>query len=394
MSKVRVLVGTRKGAFILTSDGKRQNWEVSGPHFAGWEIYHMKGSPADPNRIYVSQTSAWFGQIIQRSDDGGKTWSTPGSGPEELQSSDGMPKGESNKFVYDTSPGTGKPITTHQWYDGTQHPWEFKRVWHLEPSLAEPDTVYAGVEDAAIFKSTNGGQTWEELPGLRGHGTGPKWQPGAGGMCLHTIVLDSKDPKRMFIAISAAGAFRTDDGGKTWKPINRGLKSQYIPDPNAEIGHCVHRIAAHKSRPNVLFMQKHWDVMRSDDAGDNWREVSGNLPTDFGFVIDVHAHEPETIYVVPIKSDSEHFPLEGKLRVYRSKTGGNEWEPLEKGLPQKDCYVNVLRDAMAVDSLDKCGIYFGTTGGQVYASNDAGGTWNAIVRDLPAVVSVEAQTLK
>ena len=390
MSQVRVLAGTRKGAFILTSDGKRQKWSVSGPHFAGWEIYHMKGSPADPNRIFASQTSGWFGQIIQRSDDGGKTWTTPGGGP--TTTPEGMPKGESNKFVYDASPTTGKPLTTHQWYDGTQHPWEFKRVWHIEPSLNDPDTVYAGVEDAAIFRSTDGGHTWQELAGLR-DAHGPKWQPGAGGMCLHTILPDPSNPNRMFIAISAAGAFRTDDAGKTWKPINRGLHSQFMPDPTAEVGHCVHRIALHRSRPNVLFMQKHWDVMRSDDAGDSWHEVSGNLPTDFGFPIDVHAHEPETVYVVPIKSDSEHYPLEGKLRVYRSRSGGNDWEPLTKGLPQENCYVNILRDAMAVDSLDKCGIYFGTTGGQVYASADAGDTWAPIVRDLPAVLSVEVQTL-
>ena len=393
MSTVRVLVGTRKGAFILTSDGKRQKWDVSGPHFAGWEMYHLKGSPADPNRIYASQTSGWFGQIIQRSDDGGKTWHQPGTPPGEPAAPAGPPKGDSNKFAYDASPETGKPLTTHQWYDGTQHPWEFKRVWHLEPSLTDPNTVYAGVEDAAIFCSTDGGENWKELPGLRGHGTGPKWQPGAGGMCLHTIILDPSNPQRMWIAISAAGAFRTDDGGKTWKPINRGLRSQYIPDQDAEVGHCVHHVAMHPSRPGVLFMQKHWDVTRSDNAGDEWKEVSGNLPTDFGFAIDVHAHEPETIYVVPIKSDSEHFVHEGKLRVYRSRTGGNEWEALTKGLPQKDCYVNVLRDAMAVDSLDKCGIYFGTTGGQVYASADAGDSWNPIVRDLPAVLSVEVQTL-
>jgi photosystem II stability/assembly factor-like uncharacterized protein len=390
MSKVRVLVGTRKGAFILTADGKREKWDVSGPHFAGWEMYHLKGSPADPNRIYASQTSGWFGQIIQRSDDGGKTWHQPGTPPGE-QPAAGPPQAASNKFVYDAATA---PLTTHQWYDGTQHPWEFKRVWHMEPSLTDPNTVYAGVEDAAIFRSTDGGENWQELPGLRGHGTGPKWQPGAGGMCLHTIILDPGNPKRMWIAISAAGAFRTDDGGTTWKPINRGLRSQYIPDPNAEIGHCVHHIAMNPKRPGTLFMQKHWDVMRSDDAGDNWKEVSGNLPTDFGFVIDVHSHEPETIYVVPIKSDSEHFVHEGKLRVFRSRSGGNEWEPLTKGLPQKDCYVNVLRDAMAVDSLDKCGIYFGTSGGQVYASADAGDSWNPIVRDLPAVLSVEVQTLK
>ena len=391
MSKVRVLVGTKKGAFTLTSDGKREKWDVSGPHFAGWEIYHMKGSPVDPDRIYVSQTSSWSGQIIQRSSDGGKTWETPGGAPEK--SPQGWPMGQSNKFVYDTSSETGKPLTTHQFYDGTQHPWEFKRVWHLEPSLTDSNTVYAGVEDAAIFRTTDGATTWHELPGLRGHGTGPQWQPGAGGMCLHSVILDPKDPNRIYIAISAAGAFRTDDGGTTWKPINRGLRSQYIPDPDAQIGHCVHHIAMSPKKPGTLFMQKHWDVMRSDDAGDNWREVSGNLPTDFGFVIDVHAHEPETIYVVPIKSDGEHYPLDGKLRVYRSRTGGDEWEALTKGLPQENCYVNVLRDAMAVDKLDSCGVYFGTTGGQVYASANSGDNWAAIVRDLPAVLSVEVQTL-
>jgi photosystem II stability/assembly factor-like uncharacterized protein len=370
MSGIRVLVGTRKGAFVLTADGQRKHWNVSGPHFAGWEIYHLKGSPADPNRIYASQSSGWFGQTIQRSDDGGQTWQPVG-----------------NKFAYDG------PTGTHQWYDGTQHPWEFARVWHLEPSLSDPDTVYAGAEDAALFRSIDGGRSWQELAGLRRHETGPKWQPGAGGMCLHTIVLDPSNPLRMFIAISAAGTFRTDDGGQSWRPINRGLHSAQIPDPTAEVGHCVHRIAMHRSRPDVLFMQKHWDVMRSDDAGDSWHEVSGDLPTDFGFPIDIHPHEPDTIYVVPIKSDAEHFPLDGKLRVYRSRTGGNQWEPLTDGLPQSNCYVNVLRNAMSTDSLDPCGVYFGTTGGQVYASADAGDRWAPIVRDLPSVLSVEAQVL-
>ena len=386
MSGVRMLVGTRKGAFILTSDGKRQQWDISGPHFAGWEIYHLKGSPVDPNRIYASQTSGWFVQIIQRSDDGGKTWEVPGGAP--TPTPDGMPQGQSNKFVYEGEVGT------HKWYDGTQHPWEFKRIWHLEPSVTDPNTVYGGAEDAAIFKTVDGGQTWKELPGLR-KSKGNLWQPGAGGMCLHTIILDRSHPDRIFIAISAAGAFRTDDGGKTWRPITKGLKSQFeLPDPDAEVGHCVHRIAMHPSKPDVLFMQKHWDVMRSDNGGESWHEVSGNLPTDFGFPIDVHAHEPQTIYVVPIKSDSEHYPPNGKLRVYRSRSGGNEWEPLTKGLPQRDCYVNVLRDAMAVDSLEPCGVYFGTTGGQVYASADSGDSWNPVVRDLPGVLSVEVQTLR
>ena len=390
MSKVRVLVGTRKGAFLLSADGKRDKWEVSGPHFAGWEIYHMKGSPVDPDRIYVSQSSGWFGQLFQRSTDGGKTWHQPGVTDERPVQ---FPNKAPNRFLYDTTDASGAPLTTHQWYDGTQHPWEFKRVWHVEPSPTEVNTVYAGVEDAALFRSTDGGESWQELSGLRGHGTGPKWQPGAGGMCLHTVILDPANPGRIFIAISAAGAFRTDDGGKTWTPINKGLVSNFMPDPTAEIGHCVHHIAMNPARPNTLFMQKHWDVMRSDDAGDNWHEVSGNLPTDFGFCIDVHAHEPDTIYVVPIKSDSEHFPLDGKLQVFRSRTGGNEWEALTKGLPQKDCYVDILRDAMAVDTLDDCGIYFGTTGGQVYVSPDGGDTWQTIVHDLPPVLSVEVQTI-
>jgi Sortilin, neurotensin receptor 3, len=370
MTGVRALVGTRKGAFVLTSDGARKNWDVSGPHFGGWEIYHAKGSPADPDRLYLSQSTGWFGQQIQRSDDGGRSWQAVG-----------------NEFTYDGIPGT------HQWYDGTPHPWEFARVWHLEPSLHDPDTVYAGVEDAAMFRSVDGGQHWQELSGLRNHKTGSQWQPGAGGMCLHTILLDPTHQGRMFAAISAAGAFRSDDSGETWRPVNKGLQSEGIPDPDAEVGHCVHRIAMHPSRPDVLFMQKHWDVMRSDDAGATWREISGDLPTDFGFPISVHAHEPDTVYVVPITSDSLHYPPDGRLRVYRSRSGGNQWEPLTDGLPQVNCYVNVLRDAMDVDSLEDCGIYFGTTGGQVYASADSGNSWSAIVRDLPAVLSVEVQTL-
>ena len=370
MTGVRVLVGTRKGAFVLTADGSRRDWQVSGPHFAGWEIYHVAGSPADPNRLYASQSSGWFGQVVQRSDDGGRTWAPqPGT------------------FSYEGEVGP------HQYYDGTPRPWSFTRVWHFEPTREDPDTVYAGVEDAALFRTTDGGASWQELPALRQHRTGPDWAPGAGGMCLHTIILDPKKADRIYAAISAAGVFRSDDAGASWRPINQGLHSEGIPDQQAEVGHCVHHVAQHPDRPDVLYMQKHWDVMRSNDSGESWTEISGNLPTDFGFPIAVHAHEPDTVYVLPITSDANHVVMDGKLRVYRSRTGGHEWEPLTAGLPQQNCYVNVLRDAMAVDTLDECGLYFGTTGGQVYASADSGDSWAPIVRDLPAVLSVEVQTL-
>jgi len=370
MSGVRVLVGTRKGAFVLTSDGSRTSWDVSRPLFGGWEVYHVNGSPADPDRLYASQSNGWFGQVVQRSDDGGASWEAVG-----------------NDFAYLGDPGT------HQYYDGSSKRWKFTRVWSLNPAADDPDTVYAGVEDAALFRSTDGGQSWSELAGLRGHESGPSWAPGAGGLCLHTFLSHPDDPARMVVAISAAGVFSTDDGGGTWSPANRGLRSDFMPEPEADVGHCVHKIARHPSRPDVLFMQKHWDVMRSDDGGDSWREISGDLPSDFGFTIGVHAHEPDTVYVVPITSDELHYPPDGSLRVYRSRTGGDEWEPLTAGLPQANCYVNVLRDAMAIDAMDPCGVYVGTTGGQVYVSPDAGDRWTPIVRDLPAVLSVEVQTL-
>ncbi len=370
MAEVRVLVGTQMGAFGMTSDGARRDWKIEGPHFGGWEVMHVQGSPADPDRLYASQWTDWHGQVVQRSDDGGKSWEAVG-----------------NEFSYEGVTGT------HQWYDGTPHPWEFKRAWHLEPSPADPDTVYAGVEDAALFRSSDGGHTWTELAGLRTHSTGQDWAPGAGGMCLHAILIDPGNPQRMYVAISAAGAFRSDDAGASWHVATKGLSSNFLPEPEAPIGHCVHKLAMHPARPDTVFMQKHWDVCRTDDAGESWTEVSGNLPSDFGFAIAVHAHEPDTIFVVPILSDTEHYPPEGKLRVFRSRSGGNEWEALTKGLPQRNCYVDVLRDAMAVDSLDSCGIYFGTTGGQVYASADAGDTWNAIAEHLPRVSSVEVQTI-
>ena len=326
----------RKGAFILTSDGKRKSWKVSGPLFHGWEVYHMAGSPADPDRIYASQTSGWFGQVIQRSDDGGKTWETPGGGPEK--GPDGMPRGESNKFVYEGAAGT------HLWYDGTPRPWEFKRVWHLEPSLTIPTPSTPASRTPPSSAPPTAARPGRNCPACAVT-PGPKWQPGAGGLCLHTILIDPTNPKRIFIAISAAGSFRTDDGGKTWKPINHGLRSSYIPDPDAEVGHCVHRLAMHPSRPNTLFMQKHWDVMRTDDAGDTWHEISGNLPTDFGFATDcLTAHEPETIYVVPIvRATLGYFPPEVSCaRVSQSRTGCE----VHVGAHQRSAATGLLRQRL------------------------------------------------
>jgi hypothetical protein len=370
MGAVRVLVGTVKGAFVLTSDAGRTAWEVSEPLFGGWEIYHVNGSSSDPERLYASQSNGWFGQVIQRSDDGGRTWQAMDNG-----------------FSYASEPGTRLD------YDGSSRPWEFTRVWNLTPAPGDPDTVFAGAQDAALFRSTDGGGSWKELSGLRTHESAPQWAPGAGGLCLHTILPHPTDPSRMLVAISAAGVLATADGGVSWQPANRGLESDFLPEPEAEVGHCVHKLACHPDRPEVVFMQKHWDVMRSDDGGGSWYEISGDLPTDFGFAIDVHAHDPDTVYVVPITSDEQHYPPDGALRVYRSRTGGGEWEPLTDGLPQANCYVNVLRDAMAVDSLDPCGIYLGTTGGQVYVSPAEGDHWTPIVHDLPRVLSVEVQTL-
>jgi len=370
MAGVRLWVGTTKGLFVATSDEGRGAWTVDGPHFGGWQVMHAKASPAAPDRVWASVWTDWHGQVVHRSDDGGATWDTVG-----------------NEFAYEGDPGE------HPWYDGTPRPWTFKRIWHFEPSPDDPDTVWAGAEDAALFRTTDGGATWHEIAAFREGNDPAHWGPGAGGLCLHTLLLDPNGSGRMYAAVSAAGAFRSDDGGASWKLINAGLSSNYLPEPEAPVGHCVHNLAMHPSRPDTVFMQKHWDVCRSDDAGERWREVSGNLPSDFGFPIAVHPHEPETIYVVPILSDAEHYPPDGKLRVYRSRTGGESWEALTEGLPQANFRQNILRDAMSVDTLEPCGIYFGSTGGSLFASRDDGDSWTAVAEHLPRILSVEAQVL-
>ncbi|WP_201733267.1 sialidase family protein [Acidithrix sp. C25] len=371
MTEVRLLIGTKKGAFIIDSANGRSQWQIQGPLFGGWEIYHINASPLNKNLIYASQFNGWFGQVLQRSFDAGKTW-----------------EAVSNSFNYSGEP---KP---HLWYDGSSHLWEFAKVWNLSPSLFDEKTVFAGIEDAAIFVSHDAGESWGELHGLREHSTAGSWQPGAGGLCLHTVIQDPTNSNRIYVGISAAGAFKSDDAGLNWKPINKGLRADYLPDDDVEVGHCVHRLALHRSKPEVLFMQKHWDVMRSDDAGENWYEISGNLPSDFGFAIAVDYNNPETVYVIPIKSDSEHFPPDHQLRVYRSQSGGYDWQPMSKGLPQSHFYGNVLRGALSSDQCDPCGIYFGTTTGEIYASRDSGDSFMELASHLPSVLSVEAHTLE
>lgn len=370
MGGVRVLVGTAKGLFTATSDEARREWSMVGPEFGGWQVMHAKASPANPQRIWASVWTDWHGQVVHRSDDGGATWETVG-----------------NDFAYEGDPGE------HPWYDGTPRPWTFKRIWHFEPSPDEPDTVWAGAEDAALFKSTDGGASWSDVAAFRTGNTPEAWGPGAGGLCLHTILIDPNGSGRMYAAVSAAGALRSDDHGATWKLINDGLHSDYLPEPGAPVGHCVHNLAMHPANPDTVFMQKHWHVCRSDDGGERWNKVSGNLPTDFGFPIAVHAREPETIYVVPIESDAEHYPPDGKLRVYRSRSGGETWEALTEGLPQANFRQNILRDAMSVDTLDPCGVYFGSTGGSLFASSDDGDSWTAVAEHLPRILSVEAQVV-
>ncbi|MEW6045462.1 MAG: exo-alpha-sialidase [Bacillota bacterium] len=371
MVRLRLLVGTSKGGFILTSDAARKQWEIQGPLFEGWEVYHLQASPSSPDRMWASLWTAWYGNVIQQSRDGGQTWQAAGN-------------------AFELEP----PLHAYKALGGATQAWRFRRVWKLAPAPPDPygpDALLAGAEDAAIFRSADGGQTWQELPGLRQHPTHEHWEPGAGGLCLHTLLIDPSNPRRLFAAISAAGAFRSDDGGQTWRPINRGLRSIHTPDPEPEAGYCVHCLAVHPARPHVLFMQKHPGVYRSDDAGESWRNVSEGLPSSFGFPIAVHAHEPDTVYVIPMKDDERHFPIDGALKVWRSRDGGGTWEPLARGLPGRHFYGNVLRGAMAVDRLDPCGVYFGTTTGELYASRDGGESWEALASHLPRILSVEAQ---
>ena len=359
---VLVLVGTRKGAFILSSDPSRRRWSVSKPRVEGSDIFHMAYDPRDSGTLFACVSSIIWGSEIHRSRDLGKTWQSSSEGP---------------RFA-------GGDLT-------------IKRVWHVEPGRAEESgVVYAGVEPAALFRSEDGGDTWREVAGLASHPTREKWLPGLGGLCLHSIVLDPSRHDRMWVGISAVGVFGSDDGGRSWRTMNQGVRADFLPDRFPEFGQCPHKVLAHKARPEVLFQQNHCGVFRSDSAGAGWQDITQDLPSRFGFVLGVHSVDPNTIYVLPEDKATgdeigggTRFVTDAKFRVYRSRNAGNQWEPLTKGLPQRNAYLHVMREGMATDSLDPCGIYVGTSTGQVFYSRDNGDSWELLVDYLPPINSVD-----
>ena len=365
-----VLVGTRKGAFILTGNQSRRNWRLTGPYNPGTDIFHLVYDSRNGGRLLAASNSMWFGPQVEYSDDLGKTWEQASQQP---------------RFA-------DKPEYAE--HDGPT----VNNVWHIEPgSDGEPGTLYAGVQPAALFKSKDGGVTWREVAGLGRHPTRPEWMPGFGGLCLHSIALDRDSPDRMWVGISAAGVFRTDDGGETWRPANRGVRADFIPgDPLPEWGQCPHKLLTHPRAPGLLYQQNHCGVYRSDNHGDRWIDITEGLPSRFGFVLGLHPRQPDTLFVLPedevLGTDvggGIRYASGARFRVFRSRTGGQDWEPLTNGLPQEHAYVHVLREGMATDSLDPAGVYLGTVNGQVFYSRDEGDSWEIMVDNLPPINSVE-----
>jgi hypothetical protein len=359
---VVLLVGTMKGAFLLRSDADRRKWRLEGPHFQGFAVYSMlhDGRTAR-NRTYAAANNPFFGSALRSSEDYGGSWSEP------------------ERYTIKFPEESGRAL---------------KQIWQITPGrAAEPDVLYCGVEPAALFESRDGGETWEPNRGLLMHEHQPVWQPGAGGLCLHTIVLDPNNPDRMLIAISAAGVYRTDDGGKTWKARNVGVRAEFLPDKYPEFGQCVHKVVHHPSKPERLFLQNHWGLYRSDDWGDSWTDIANGVPSDFGFAMQMHPHDPETVYIVPLESDMFRCTPEAKLRVYRTSDAGASWDPLTDGLPQKNAYETVLRDALTADSHEAAGIYFGTRSGKLFGSMDDGATWRELADGLPPVVCVKTAVM-
>jgi photosystem II stability/assembly factor-like uncharacterized protein len=349
--RVSILLGTRKGAFILDGDASRKPWQVRGPYCETWPIHHLTWD-AERSALLAGGGSPWYGASVWRSTDNAESWS---------QSSEGLTYGDD-----------GPRIDT---------------VWNVTPA---DGTIYAGVEPAGLFRSDDGGGTWQHVAGLRDHPSRPGWQPGAGGLCLHSIAPHPTDPDHMWVGISAVGTFETTDGGQTWQTRNRGVRAGFLPDPAPEFGQCVHKLRLHPDRPNVLFQQNHSGVYRSDDAGANWTEITAGLPSEFGFPMVIHPHDPKTVYVIPLNGDDKGRTMpDGHAAVWRSRDEGREWQRLDRGLPTKNAYLGVLREAMAVDHLDPIGVYFGTSTGQLFGSSDEGASWNLIADYLPPIWSVE-----
>ena len=356
---VAVLVGTMKGAFLFWADEKRRKWSMEGPHFPGESVYAISyDGRGDRRRLLAAPRSMHWGAVVRASDDFGKTWTAPDR--------------QNVRFPE----GTGLSLT---------------QIWQITPAPStDPDMLYCGVEPAALFESRDGGESWNVVRGLLDHEHRKQWQPGGGGLCLHTILCDPTDRRRMLVAISTGGVYRTDDGGKSWRPRNVGVRAQFLPNKYPEFGQCVHKVAHHPTRPERLFLQNHWGLYRSDDWGDNWTDVANGVPSDFGFAMQAHPHKADDVYIVPLQSDEFRCVPEAKLRVYRTRDGGSSWKALSKGLPQKDAYETILRDAMSADALDPAGVYFGTRSGKLYASANEGKSWEAIAEGLPPIVCVRA----
>jgi len=355
---VLVLVGTMKGAFLFRSPAGRGTWEMGGPYFPGSAVYALAyDGRAGRNRIWAGPHSMHWGGLLRSSDDFGRNWTNP----EEANV----------KFPE----GTGAAL---------------QQIWQVIPGReSEPDTLYCGVEPAALFVSRDAGTTWSLSEGLWNHPQRERWVPGGGGMCLHTILPDPVDPERMRIAVSTAGMYVTEDGGASWRPSNHGVRADFLPDKHPEFGQCVHKVAQSRQRPDRMFLQNHWGLYRTDDRGENWIDVANGVPSDFGFTVAIHPRDPDSAWIVPLESDGFRCTPEGKLRVYRTRDAGAHWEPMTEGLPQKDAYETVLRDAMAVDALDPVGVYFGTRSGKVFGSSDGGERWSELVDGLPPVVAVK-----
>jgi len=356
---VLLLVGTMKGAFILRANGRRKKWEIGGPYFPGNAVYAMNyDGRSGRHRIWAGPQSMHWGAVLRSTDDFGRNWTNP----EEANVK--FPEGSDAAL---------------------------QRIWQIAPGRdTEPNVLYCGVEPAALFVSNDSGKSWRLAEGLWNHPQRPRWQPGGGGLCLHTILPDPEKPKKMRVAVSAAGMYVTADGGATWRPSNKGVRAEFLPDKYPEFGQCVHKVVQSKQRPERMFLQNHWGLYRSDDRGETWTDVAHGVPSDFGFAMVMHPEDPDRVWIVPLESDQFRCTPEGKLRVYRTRNAGKRWEPLAKGLPQKGAYETVLRDAMAIDALDPAGVYFGTRSGKLFGSSNEGKSWSTVIDGLPPIVSVKA----